>query len=239
MADKQYRFYHCVLYPDAENYVCSDVLNLAMSKYSEVAYILHDKDVYEDEILDDDGNVIHCKGELKKSHYHLVFRTTPRFPKAISNALGVPLNDIEFGKGSFEHCVRYLVHSDNPHKFQYDISDIITNIVDIDKFFYEVDEGSQVMDLVNYKNSGVSYKELGLYAQQKHCWSALRRNLTFIKLCNDEHFTKERERSIAYYDALQEAREIIYDKLIKEGNFSTSAFEQISLDLDKEFFNEK
>lgn len=76
------------------------------------AYIFHDSD------LDDNG-------QLKSRHIHFVAQGRHSLKKW-SKLLGIPDFMIEL-PNNFRSCNRYLIHIDDPKKFQYDKSLVITN----------------------------------------------------------------------------------------------------------------
>lgn len=86
------------------------------------AYIFHDKD------KDDDGN-------LKKKHLHCFIRNHPLTLSAWSNKLGIPENMLEIPR-SYRACARYLIHADQPDKYQYDINQVVSNDLDYYKTKY-------------------------------------------------------------------------------------------------------
>lgn len=85
---------------------------------------LHDKDTNPD-------------GEIKKAHWHimLIFDGPQRYTaaKAIADRLNSPVpQSVASGKG----MVRYMIHLDNPEKFQYERSEIIGHSgADVDGYF--------------------------------------------------------------------------------------------------------
>ena len=170
MADK-FRSFCGVVYPDSTSYVCDDVLkNLVCFK--KFAYCLHDQDVNDD-------------GELKKAHIHWVGTGDARKVKTVSNLLGVAEHDIEICK-SFQSQIQYLIHKNDPDKFQYDVDSISTNIVDIkSRFFRDVSEGVLVRDLASAKLS-MSWYDLIQYSIENESYDVLRRNLGLIKLVWEE-----------------------------------------------------
>lgn len=74
---------------------------------------LHDKDVNPD-------------GEKKKEHWHILFDydgpTTFNSVKRLADQINSP---IPKKVGSAKGLVRYMVHMDNPEKYQYDIAEIV------------------------------------------------------------------------------------------------------------------
>lgn len=113
-------------------------------------------------------------GELKKVHYHLYVRLHKKKsfggvyeilnkwrencsqPNLIINLENVP------------KFIRYLTHIDNPEKYQYSPSEIISNF-DIQQYFdLQIDDSvfiKNVIDLINEK-SITTFKELVLYSMQ-------------------------------------------------------------------------
>jgi len=79
------------------------------------AYILHDKDV------DDDGNV-------KTPHYHVAVRLHyPQDSKHIAKWFEVQENYIERVKGKWSDMLKYLIHENAPMKYQYEVSEVVSN----------------------------------------------------------------------------------------------------------------
>ena len=70
---------------------------------------------------------INPNGEIKKAHYHIILcydgPTTFNNVRALTESLGQPIpQPLEQVRGYY----RYLTHKDNPEKYQYNESDIIT-----------------------------------------------------------------------------------------------------------------
>ena len=114
MSDKESRIFLGILYPDSESYDCQKVLSRLEDTFSDFAYIIHDKDVNEE-------------GEIKKAHIHWCGKKSSPAPlSTISNALGVEANNIKFCR-NWKLSLRYLIHADNPEKFQYDPDKVTAN----------------------------------------------------------------------------------------------------------------
>lgn len=156
------------LYPDATNYDCDSVLESLDSAFTHWAYIMHDMDVHEE------------TGELKKSHIHVVgIRLTekgensPCGKDTVCNALGIPANYIEPCK-SVNAMVRYLVHADNPEKYQYDRKQIQSNF-SIDKYFKDrADDAKKIADYI-IANRPQTVSEVCMWAFENKCYSDFRR----------------------------------------------------------------
>ena len=100
------------LYPDNDNHI--NILAELNRGYSYVG-ILHDKDVYED------GEK---KGEVKKSHWHIIVRfPSQRWGRAVAAELGIEGNLIERCR-DFNSAALYLTHTGYPEKYQYDTDDL-------------------------------------------------------------------------------------------------------------------
>lgn len=99
---------------------------------SEYAFIVHDKDID------------------KPIHYHFVANLKDKYKRdrlsttlnklvsclKLDSAIGVQIEKYD----SFERCLQYLTHKNDNSKFQYDSSDIITNLLPSDfNLFYNVD----------------------------------------------------------------------------------------------------
>lgn len=102
------------------------VLNEMITRFSEKDYaiIKHDKDSNS------------TTGEVKREHYHMFLNyedntkhTKQNFIKICEKEYG--LNVHVENVRSESKCLRYLLHLDNPEKFQYDLSEMKTNIEDI------------------------------------------------------------------------------------------------------------
>lgn len=129
--------------------IVNDYLSIDSESYG---CIIHDKDV------DDDG-------KIKVIHIHFVFRLRKRCRKstiinklaslAEVNTLAVSVD----GASSFEGCFQYLIHKNDPNKFQYSIDDVVTNLgegeIDI-----IMDSKSVALDLPSLKAACLGSEDL-------------------------------------------------------------------------------
>lgn len=98
------------------------------------AYILHDKDIYDDDVKEGE-EILHKKGDLKKAHIHMVisFYNVQRWSTVCK------MFSTEEDNARVEVCnsrvaqYRYLTHADNPERYQYPKSSIVSNDIN----FYE------------------------------------------------------------------------------------------------------
>lgn len=168
MAKQDYKFTG-ILYPDATNYDCQSVLLTLSVVFDSWSYILHDMDV--------DGN-----GELKKPHYHWVGhrrtaegKDSPCSVVTVANALGIPANDVEYCK-SEKAAIRYLIHTDEPDKYQYDRALIQSNI-SLDKYFKDklCDDNARIILNYIFDNRPSTISEVANWAIETGVWSEFRR----------------------------------------------------------------
>lgn len=177
------RSFEAIIYVESESYNYLEVLDNLCNYFPKYSYILHDKDVYED------GE---NKGQLKKAHFHFYGqKVNATTISAVSKFSGVPEVHINFVR-KWNIALRYQMHLDNPEKYQYNRKDITTNIVDIDQFFNVKGEGEKVIELMELKLQGYSYKEVLYYAVKNGLYSEFRRNLGVIDLI----WKEEKEKAL-------------------------------------------
>ena len=102
------------------------------------AYIVHDKDTYtEQDELDDIKNKA---GNLKKTHIHGMLRLNNSYKfSTIANWFDVTAQRIRKIETSYAAACAYLIHRNNPEKFQYDPSMVISSF-DYNVFLAELAE---------------------------------------------------------------------------------------------------
>ena len=156
-----------VLYPDAENYNCVEVLDRLKSFFPELAYIVHDSDVNEN-------------GELKKPHVHWVGRRSACALDFVATSLEVPENDIEYCR-KFKRSIRYLVHKDSPSKFQYDVEKIVTSF-DLTKYFDDDFMNNMLDEIVDFifSDECTTFASLYGFCSRKGIQYILTRNFAVI-----------------------------------------------------------
>lgn len=129
----KYRSYTLIFYGNSKE------LDFLLLKYAtrieHYAYILHDKDIYAEDLKDDNGNYVHRKGEIEKPHYHLLVDFyNPCYPNGVKKIFTTELD-----KPRVERVVdkaaqyEYLIHKNDPDKYQYPKSDIVSPDIN----FYE------------------------------------------------------------------------------------------------------
>lgn len=202
---KQFYVCNCVLYVDTESYDCKRVLELVAGVADEYAYALHDLDV-------DENN------QLKKPHYHVVMRFTNKQTfSGLSKDLGIPENYLEAKgrKNEFKFGVRYLIHKDNPDKYQYDPSIIHGNAPILR--FLKSDSDDLGIDLMEEIYSGRcrSIHDLYKFALSIGAWSEFRRgfNMYNVILADLRNVSLRvcADNDLAYLNELKKQAERVHD----------------------------
>lgn len=152
-----------MIYPD-DNINHKHALYIIQQKY-DYLYINHDRDKYIFDVLDENGNVLHHKGELKKPHYHILLHfNNPRYTNAVAKELQIEENLLQKCSSADSYII-YLTHKDEPLKYQYDVSDFSGTLINKVLRVYDtpVDLESQFNGIVDFieHNRGISYRELG------------------------------------------------------------------------------
>lgn len=177
---KKGRYFGLLLYPDSDSYDCDAILYDCMGYFNECSYILHDSDF--------DGN-----GEVKKPHYHVVCKKSSSVNlSTIVNRyskMGV-LGNFVYIITSYKQQLRYLIHLDDSEKFQYSVDNIKSNVIDLNKYFNQLPEGLLVLDMVDARLRGASYREVIQSAVRNGCYDVFRKNLGVIQLVAQEEFRK-------------------------------------------------
>ena len=160
--------FNAILYPDATNYDCYAVIDSLPDVFEKYALILHDCDTDEN-------------GELKKPHFHVYGKRSGQSTcKATAKKLGIDENALEYVR-SWKRFVRYLIHADNPEKYQYDPSLVESNF-EIQNILDPTTEAKKVKEIVDQIMDGnTSTYGLVTYALQNDCWSELRRSYSIMK----------------------------------------------------------
>lgn len=165
MSEKQSRNFLGVLYPDSTSYDCEKVLSRLEDSFSDFAYVLHDKDVDEN-------------GELKKPHIHWCGKRSPAPISTIANALCVESNSIEFCK-NWKYSLRYLIHADNPEKFQYLPETVTANFpfASVVENKLEVLQSRKIFNFIN-ANPTITHNALAQWCFENDLWSEFRRSFS-------------------------------------------------------------
>ena len=179
-----------LLYPNEdENH--KEALEIIKRSY-DYASINHDSD------LDEEGN-------LKKVHTHVVIRfNNPVWNSALAKDLGIEINYIQKCR-SLERSLLYLIHYNEPDKFQYDVRKVQGSLKQKLKNYIKnsgKDESEKVLELLDYIDSCVGYldeQDFVRYVAFNGLYDIYRRStVTFIRALQKHNEPYDRARS--YYD---------------------------------------
>lgn len=188
------RNYTIVLYPEDPTH--ADIL-LKIINMFDYAYILHDKDTWEKDNIDKETKeIINKKGEKKKPHYHiLISLKNPRSEKRIKEQIGGEKIHIE--PSSFYEMTRYLIHLDDPEKYQYKSQEIHTNMRErieraLQREFDKNEEKARILLEFIFDKSNQSiltFKELTKFAMENDCLIELQKKSYFYnQFCDKTGF---------------------------------------------------
>ncbi len=197
---KQSRVFTCELYPDSSSYDCDMLLRRLSYYWDKYYYILHDKDVYTEE--DYDKYLSENKyepdwviGQRKKPHYHVIgVNGSPCMLGRAAKKFGVPSNHVQPVQ-KFKNTVQYLIHLNNPNKYQYEPEEIITNDESLPTILKRKQEAEEKADMLLQfilTSDVCSITELSKYAIKNHLWDELRRGQhIYTALLNEKRFINE------------------------------------------------
>lgn len=182
------RHWACILYEDSSDYDVDLLLNRLPSFWRNFWYVKHDSDRYTESdfdkyVIEHDGSAPDWKaGDLKKVHYHVYGSTggSKCSPCVLGRAainFGVPSHMVQPIK-NLNKAVQYLIHLNQPDKFQYSPDEIITNDESVSKRLKKVDSTTDKAKLLcEYIFSGdcLSLASLTTYALDNNLWDELRR----------------------------------------------------------------
>lgn len=193
------RKYVAVLYPEDPTHAAA--LEKLKSGGYDYAAILHDSDVYEEDGKD------HEKGELKKPHWHIVIRFSPNalWNTAVAKDLGIEPNYLEKCR-NLNRSLLYLVHRDNPEKYQYDLAQVFGSeamISVLSKLLTEEDEGLRVLSIVKMVED-----EPGIISPTE----------MLKKACKDGYYGEFRRMGMWSHIIIQEHNDRIKDELYRSKN---------------------
>lgn len=191
------RVFTCMLYLDSEDYDIGEVLNNAKLNFVQYAYIVHDSDTYaqiDAERWQDKHpgeEVPFTVGTPKKSHIHLVVITSNATQLGlVASLLGIRSNYVEKVKNKIG-AFQYLVHKNNPEKFQYDASQVVTNIEDFAKKYLRDEDGtmkaSKILEFIQSTPRVLSITEVSCWCIENYVWDEFRRGQHIFSSLIFEH----------------------------------------------------
>lgn len=169
---KKGRRWGIILWTDNDTHL--NALDYIKRNYQNYIYILHDRDVKED-------------NTLKKSHYHVILY----FPnqKSLSSLKSqLKLNDSDFYEiKSMSGQLRYLIHYDDDDKYQYNVNDVKGSTFLMRKFANsikninsELEESSAIVEFIMDDSTTTLY-QVFQFVIDNDIYSTFRRNYTFYR----------------------------------------------------------
>lgn len=125
---KRYNYFAFILYPDCPEHVkILEYVRGYLSDIMDVAYILHDRDRWAEDVLDD-CQLLHKQGDVKKAHYHVIYRPNTSTVAGQIKFWGGVLEKI-VGVENIQGQMIYLLHKDflskiNEFKAEYSLDEL-------------------------------------------------------------------------------------------------------------------
>lgn len=174
-------YWGLILYDDSENLNFNDKIITIAQNYDYV-YIKHDKDI------DPNGN-------LKKIHYHIILKfNNYKWLKSLSDELNIPINYFE-KINSLNNMLVYLIHYNNPDKYQYSLNDVFGTAslkIKLNKCISNIENTEEdkiqiILDFIYSYPANLSYRDLVSFVLNKGLWAEFRRSANIIFKLLDEH----------------------------------------------------
>lgn len=112
---KRYNYFAFILYPDCPEHVkILEYVRGYLSDIMDVAWILHDRDRWSADVSEG-GQLLHKQGDVKKPHYHVIYRPNTSTVAGQIKFWGGLLDKI-VGVENIQGQMIYLLHKDFPSK---------------------------------------------------------------------------------------------------------------------------
>ncbi len=184
--DKTRRFcYEVVIYEDdplfKEQYEVLTVVNSAI-------WVKHDKDIFTEDVLNEDGSIKYNAGDLKKAHYHFLLKfKNGTAISAVAKKFKVNKNQVQIIK-NFNSALKYLIHFGQDEKYQYSTEEVHSNSKILMARFEqniiddipEVQKVQQIQEMIETFEGYIELGILGKSVQKANIWDAFRRNMTYF-----------------------------------------------------------
>lgn len=184
---KKSRKFVSELYIETTSYDIGKVIDNVVNKFPVYAYCLHDKDTYTVNDTDDESKI----GQYKKDHIHVVMETSsPMQLGYVAKLLEVPSNFVQICDNKIG-AYQYLVHKHNPEKYQYNPSEVVTNIENFQKKYLTDNDGAMkakiIIDHIQEVQSYLTLTELSVWTVQNYVWDEFRRGQHLFTAILNEH----------------------------------------------------
>lgn len=161
MKTGRYRHFDLIVYCTEKELF--SILHKYNDRISRYAFACHDRDRYESTVYEEDGKTVKYEvGEIKKVHRHLTVSlynacTCNAVKKMFTTEEDKPRVDVV---NDLSAVFRYLVHLDNPEKYQYNYDSIISNDItyyeSLEKRGQMRDTDQNAIEIVNMIRKGVN-----------------------------------------------------------------------------------
>ena len=175
------RSFCMILYEDDSSHM--QLLDLIVERYN-FAFIRHDKDIWSDDVIDENtGEIKYKKGESKKPHYHVVIDfPNPRSRKKVQEQLGIDF----LMTCNFYFYIRYLIHEDDYDKYQYKKEEIETNMLErvynaIGREYKKEEQETRLLYKHIVEQNFITFRQLTDYAMEHGLIQELKKNTYFYK----------------------------------------------------------
>ena len=112
---KRYNYFAFILYPDCPEHIkILEYVRGYLSDIMDVAWILHDRDRWSEDVSEG-GQLLHKQGDVKKPHFHVVYRPNTSTVAGQIKFWGGLLDKI-VGVENIQGQIIYLLHKDFPSK---------------------------------------------------------------------------------------------------------------------------
>ena len=112
---KRYNYFAFILYPDCPEHVkILEYVRGYLADIMDVAWILHDRDRWAEDVSEG-GQILHKQGDVKKPHYHVVYRPNTSTVAGQIKFWGGLLGKV-VGVENIQGQMIYLLHKDFPSK---------------------------------------------------------------------------------------------------------------------------
>lgn len=185
-------------------------------KFYDCAIIRHDMDVYEENVYDEEGKLIHLEDEFKKPHYHIVIKfMNARSMKKVAEDLGITENYLEPCK-NYKQSMEYLIHLNNPEKYLYKVDEVEGSLKKDLVMFINKKETNEnvrvqtVYEWIRKQPRPLTINKLSQYCFNNGYWDVFRRSsVIFFKIVEEHNYCKNN----AYLDNLEDVTDEVLEQL--------------------------